>query len=198
MLDYLRSQPFLPRSRASEHHHERGTHELTSVPPCADQPRADRSRRRHRPCPPEGRGHRPRTGLLRRRARVRVAAAVRVAGCVRLGGRLPPSHRPQHLGVARRLASSARHDRALPRRHPLSDAAGAGGCAAAPGRGRRPAAGSVGPRRLRGPVPRRSRRERRRAVLGPPARGVAADRGRRARNGDGAARPARSARRAGG
>ena len=51
-----------------------------------------------------------------------LTGTARRPGRLRLRGRLPPPHRPEHLGVARRLAAAARDDRPLPRRHPLSDA----------------------------------------------------------------------------
>ena len=49
--------------------------------------------------------------VLRRRPRVRVDAALRPERAVRRRGRLPPSHRPEHVGRRRRAAASARRDR---------------------------------------------------------------------------------------
>ena len=80
----------------------------------------DRSSRRHRPRPPEGGRHRARARLLRRRARLRAAAADGRPGRVHLRRRLPPPHRPEHVGEPRRQPAPARLDRALPHRHPLS------------------------------------------------------------------------------
>ena len=86
-----------------------------------DRSRADRPRRRHRPRPPQGRRRRPRPRLLLRRARLRADAALRRRRGLRLRRRLPPPHRPQLLGVERRLAAAAGDDRALPHRDPLPD-----------------------------------------------------------------------------
>ena len=87
-----------------------------------------------------------------------------------------------HFGIntwesARRVAAAARHDRPLPHGHPLSDARGARRCAAPADRGGRAARRRQRPRRQRGALSPRSGRERRRALLGPAARGVAAQPG---------------------
>ena len=113
----------------------------------------DRSTRRHRPRPSQGRGHRPCACVLRRRSRLRGAGALRRSGRVHLGRRLPPPHRPQHLGVEGRDPASARAHGALPHRDPLSGSQGARGRATA-ARGRRHLAGRcIGPWRQRGALP---------------------------------------------
>ena len=61
-----------------------------------------------RPRAPQGRRHRDRARVLRRRARLRGHGAVRRAGAVRLGGRLPPPRRDEHLGEPRRRARARR------------------------------------------------------------------------------------------
>ena len=76
---------------------------------------ADRPGCRHRPCPSEGRGPRPRDRLLPRRARLRAHAAAGRPGGVPFRGRLPPPHRAQHVGVEGRLAAAAGNDWPLPR-----------------------------------------------------------------------------------
>ncbi len=77
-----------------------------SVAPCQH-----RSARRHRPRPPEGRRHRARARLLRRRPRLRAAAADGRPGRVHLRRRLPPPHRPRTRG---RAAAAARRRQARP------------------------------------------------------------------------------------
>ena len=114
-------------------------------------------RRRHRSRPPEGRRHRPFARLLPRHPRLRRDAADRRRGRVHLGRRLPPPPRPEHVGVARRLAAAAGHDRPLPRRDPLPGPARARRRAAAAGRGRLADRRRHRPRRLRGDLPARSR-----------------------------------------
>ena len=89
---------------------------------------------------------------------------------VHLRRRLPPPHRPQHLGERGRQPAAARHDRPLPPRDPLPDPRRARRRAAAPDRGRHPARRRQRSRRQRGALSARPRRERRRALLGPPAR----------------------------
>ena len=109
-------------------------------------------------------------------ARVRGAGAVRGPGGVHLGGRVPPPHRPQHVGVARRNAASSRPHRALPRCDSLPGSQGARRRASPPRRCGNPARRRIRPRRERGVVSPRSRRQRPRALLGPAEGGVAARR----------------------
>ena len=119
-----------------------------------------------------------------------VQQRLRRPGGVRLGGRLPPPHRAEHVGVAGRLAAAARHDRPLPRRDPLSGPRDARRRAPARARRRHPARRRERPRRQRGDLPARPRRQRRRALPRPAARGVAAA-GRRRRGVAMFTRPAR-------
>ena len=87
--------------------------------------------------------------------------------------------------------------RALPPRHPLPRAARPrAGLEVAPGV-RVPRRWCLGPRRIRGPVPARPRRQRRRAVSRPPARRVATYRRRGTRDGHPPTRCGRFAERAG-
>ena len=76
---------------------------------------------------------------------------------VHLCRRLPPPHRPEHVGVPRRLAASSRHDRPLPRRRPLHGSQDPRGSGTPSARRRHPARGSIGPRGQRGHLPARSR-----------------------------------------
>ena len=145
--------------------------------------RADRSRRRHRPRPPQGRRHRPLARLLLRRARLRAAAALRRRRGLRLGRRLPPPHRPQHLALEGRLAAAA----AAPPASSTSRSATRPARALADALRRLIEAGvplerRLRPRRQRGALPRRPRRQRRRALLGPAEGGVAARRSRARRS----------------
>jgi catechol 2,3-dioxygenase-like lactoylglutathione lyase family enzyme len=90
-----------------------------------------------------------------------------------------------HLAI---LYPERRDCRALPPRHPLPRAAGPRARPqVAPGK-QVPHRRNLRPRRLRGAVPAGSRRQWRRAVPGPSARGVAAYPRRRARNGNKAPR----------
>ena len=74
------------------------------------------------------------------------------------------------------------HDRPLSSRHPLPEPRGARRRAPPADRGRHPARRRQRPRRQRGALSARSRRERRRALLGPPAGGMAEQPGRLARH----------------
>ena len=98
-----------------------------------------------------------------------VTGRARRRGRLSLGRRLPPPHRPEHLGVARRLAAAARLDRPVSRCHPVSDEGGARPRAARAHRAPLPARRCGRPRRQRGSLPPRPRRQRHRAVLGPAA-----------------------------
>ena len=80
---------------------ERGTIRL---PPARVRAcRVDRPRRGHRSRPPEGRRPRPGSRLLPRRPRIRRNAALRGPGGVPGRRRLPPPHRPEHLGEQGRV-----------------------------------------------------------------------------------------------
>ena len=70
------------------------------------------------------------------------------------------------------------HHRPLPHRHPLPDPQAAGRRAAPADRRQDPAGGRQRPRRLRGALPARPGRQRRRALLGPAEGDVAAEAGR--------------------
>ena len=129
--------------------------------------------RRHadRACPSQGRRSRSRARLLLRRARLRADAAHGLGRGVHFGRRLSPPHRPQHLGEQRRPSAAAGHHRAVPHRDPLSDAPGAGGCAASRDQAGIAARRRQRPRRQRGALSARSRRERRRAATDRPKNG---------------------------
>ena len=85
------------------------------------------------------------------------------------GRRLPPPHRPQHLGERRRLAAAPGPHRPLPRRVPLPRPPRARPRRPAAARPRRRDRPRHRPRRHRLRLPRRPRRQRRRALLRPPA-----------------------------
>ena len=106
-----------------------------------------------------------------------------------VGGRLPPRPRLQHVDLRRGHAASSRNDRPLPRRRPLPHPRGAGRRAEAPRRRRLAAQRRQRPRDARGAVSPRPRRQRSRALLGPPRRGVADRRGRPSRLLRGRTRP---------
>ena len=133
-----------------------------------------------RPCPLESRRSRARARLLLRHPRLRAGATLRHLGGVHLGRRLPPPHRPEHLGEPRRAAAAAAYDRPLPRRDQVYPAGRAGRRAAPAGRLGHPARRRQRSRRQRSALPARPRRQRRRAVLGSAGGAVAADRRRRA------------------
>ena len=168
---------------------------VTQTPPrlqplARSSPRqADRRRHAHRPRAPQGR--RPGSGavVLLRRAGLRADAALRQPGGLPVGRRLPPPHRPQHLGKPRRQAAAARQHRPLSHGHPVSHAGSARRRAAARAGGRHRARRRQRPRRQRGALPARLRPERRRAVLGQAARAVAGRRRWPAQHGHPAPRP---------
>ena len=109
-------------------------------------------------------------------------AALRPLGGIHQRRRLPPPHRPQHLGVARRIAAGTRHHRTVSHRDPLPDAQAARDRADAAARRRVADHRGQRPRRQRGDLPQRSRSQRGRALLGPAERPVAAPgRARRSR-----------------
>ena len=86
--------------------------------------------------------------------------------------RLPPPHRPEHVRQRRRHAAPARSHRPLSRRVPVPRPARARPRRAPAARPRRRDRPRHRPRRHRLGLPRRSRRQRRRALLRPPARGL--------------------------
>ena len=170
-----------------------------SLRPWSPHPRPDRPRRPHRPRPPQGLRPRPRPRFLRRRPRLRAAAA--------LGPATPPSSPP--AATTTTSASTPGQSKGgppppqgttglfhtailYPTRRALADAL------RRVQRRRHSADGRLRPWRQRSPLPRRPRRQRGRALPGPPAGGVAPRRGWRG-SGDvhRAARPARPAGRAG-
>src|SRR5438876_6054963 len=138
--------------------------------------------RPYRARPPHGVGPRPLARVLSRRPGLRGDDSVRPGGGVPVGRRLPPPHRPQHLGMARRTAAAGGDDRAVPLRHPLPRSARPSGGGAARARARHPDRGRLGPRRQRSGVCARSGRQWRGALLRPSRKRMAADAGRRARH----------------
>ena len=104
------------------------------------------------------------------------------AGGIHFRRRLSSSHRAQYLGEPRRFAAAAGHDRPLPSRHSLSDAGGTRRRAAPADRSEYSARRRLRPRRQRGALSARSRRQRRRALLGPAEGTLAAHRRRQARD----------------
>ena len=152
--------------------------------PDGARPAPDRSRHHDRPRPPAHGRHRPGARLLCRRPRLRRrAGGARRAGLghdrrhpVRVGRRLSPPPRLQHLEVGRRRPAARRRGGPAPRRDPLPDARGPRRRAAAAARGRLADPPGDRPRHARGDLHLRPGRQRPRALLGPLARRVAADR----------------------
>ena len=140
--------------------------------PTRSNPQPDRARRANRPRPPQGRRPRPRARLLLRRARLRADAALR--------RRRPPSSRP--AAITTTSASTPGRAGAARRRRPAQPASFTPRSSTRPARdladalrrlidGGDPARRRLRPRRQRGALPARPRRQRRRALLGP-ARGA--------------------------
>src|SRR5215213_3220184 len=192
-----------PRMAGRDH----GTHEHSR----AGQRRAGGGRaaphrpgRADRPRPPPYGGHRPREGLLLRRAGLRRGGrGARHSGLghdgrhpVRLGRRLPPPPRLQHVEVGGRRPAARRGGRPPPRRARLPDPRRTRRRRAPPPGGRRAAAPALRPRHPRGRLPVRSRRQRPRAGLGPARRAVARRRRRPPRGDLRRPRPGRPAQRA--
>ena len=98
------ASPFIP-THPEQHH---GDQTRPPAGPPAARPAAARPGHRHRPRPPQGLRPRPRARVLPGRARLRAHRPARRPGRLRLRRRLPPPHRPQHVGVARRLSAAAR------------------------------------------------------------------------------------------
>ena len=181
-LYYLAFGFFLPEGKPTGENHV-----TNSFRHCRN---ADRTRA------PQGRRPRPRARLLLRRPRLRGAAAYGLRRGVHLGGRLPPPHRAQHLGQQGGHppppgTTGLFHTAILyPTRPALADALRRLiSC-------RHPARRRQRPRRQRGALPARSRRERRRALSRPPGGRMAARVGRQAVDVHEAAGPGRSVARA--
>src|SRR5205814_9092072 len=73
----------------------------------------DTSGHTHRARPPDRGGPGPLATIISRGAWLRGHDALRLERRLPLGRRLPPSHRAQHLGGARRAANATGHDRAV-------------------------------------------------------------------------------------
>ena len=174
------------------------TSRLISPPhaaPSCGHGEAHRSPHRDRPRAPEGVRSRPRARVLLGRARLRADAAHGSVGRVSQRRRLPPSHRAEHVGEPSAAAARPRHDRALSLRDPLPRSRVARRRAPPAARRGHSARRGERSRRQRGALPARSGRQRPRALLGSPARRVAAARGWHAEDDDRAARSRRSPRR---
>ena len=100
---------------------------------------------------------------------------IRRRGGLRLRRRLSPPHRPQHLALEGRPAAAARAAPASSTwRSATRPARALADALRRLLRGRAGARRRLRPRGQRGALPQRPRRQRRRALLGPPARAVAA------------------------
>ena len=120
----------------------------------------------HRSCPFEGFGHRARTWVLLRGARIRVDGSIRNIRGLHFGGWLSSPHWAQHLGESRRITARVGHHWTLSSRSPISNARGLGGFLAAASACGHPAGGCVGSRSQRSALSSRPRWQRCGALLG--------------------------------
>jgi hypothetical protein len=112
--------------------------------------------------------------ILLWRSRFPIDATLRPSRRFHFGGRVSSPHRAQHVGKSRRLSASARQHGTLSPGDSLSDARRACRRPASPGACEHFARRRVRPRGERSALSARSRRQRRRTLLGSPARKVAA------------------------
>ena len=130
--------------------HDGGELRMATLPLDLDGVMAERAGRRVRqrharrhhdgPRAPPGGGHPRRRGVLQRRARARGDGALLPGRAVRRGGRLPPSHRAQHLAERGRAGAAGGIARARPLRAGAARRGRARRRRGARGRDRRPGA----------------------------------------------------------